>query len=153
MRGGWSRFDLRPRRNAKVINIRTVFPSLLMLAVACAGYAQNSESSDGTLSVGAFYWLNPTNPVMRSGRAASSTSDPANLDYPGTSKPSPGVVVSLPAGHENTLRLSYFQTSGHGDLVAGQNLAFFATGYSAGDYLNTRYKIQNVKLSLDYLSW
>ena len=57
-----------------------------------------------------------------------------------------GFTFSVPAGKQNSLRISYFRVTGSGDTVAASDLALFSVGYTAGDFLTTKYKLQNVKL-------
>jgi hypothetical protein len=54
--------------------------------------------------------------------------------------------------------MSYFRTQGGGNTVAGPpayNKGFLVWGanFSQGDLIATSYTLQNVKISLDYLSW
>ncbi|MFN7998918.1 MAG: hypothetical protein U0Q18_35165 [Bryobacteraceae bacterium] len=99
------------------------------------------------------YWMVTAHPSIVSGSLNTSANAP-NLHDIGKSKPSaPGFVVSVPAGKNNTIRVSYFQLQGTGNLVAPQAATIFGSDYNQGDYLATNYKIQNAKMSLDYLSW
>lgn len=109
-------------------------------------------SGDGVSSFQLQYWFNRENPVVRTG-ALHSTEYPSNLDYPGKPKFAPGATLSIGVGNHHTLRVSYFQVRGQGNLVANQNIDLFAVGFNPGDYLSAGYKLQNVKVSLDYLSW
>jgi hypothetical protein len=104
------------------------------------------------ISIELFYWLTRAEPVLRSGKADTSTL-PGNLDFPGRSKYSPGGVISIPAGQGNALRVSYLQTIGTGNTTAAADLNLFSTGYNQGDYLATQYKLRNVKISYDFLSY
>jgi len=104
------------------------------------------------LSLELSYWLTRGTPRLFGGAADPSTL-PGNLKYPGTSKAAPGVVISFPAGRHNTLRFSYFRTKGDGNTTATTSSTFFSTDYAPGDYLATSYKLQNAKISWDYLSF
>ena len=110
------------------------------------------NTSDAQLSLQIFYWINRMQPDLRGG-AANVGPYPGNLDYPGKPKPAPGAVLSVPAGRNNTLRISYFRIQGNGNTTANSNLTLFNTDYAPGDYLVTSYTLQNVKLSYDYLSF
>jgi hypothetical protein len=114
---------------------------------------EQQNTGDGVFSVQLYYWLTSTNPSLRDGKLKNPNANPGNFDFPGKATGTPGIVLSFPAGALNTLRLSYFQTQGRGDTFATGDLNIFATDLSKGDYLASRYKIQNVKLSLDYLSF
>lgn len=114
---------------------------------------EQRNTGDGAFSVELYYWLTSAEPSLRDGKLKSSTANTGNFDFPGHSKATPGIILSAPVGADNTLRLSYFQTKGSGDTTATQDLNVFNTDLSKGDFLATRYKLQNVKLSLDYLSF
>jgi hypothetical protein len=104
------------------------------------------------ISIELFYWLTRATPVLRGGKADLNTV-PGSLDFPGRSKYSPGGVISIPAGRGNALRVSYFQTIGTGNTTAATDLNLFSASYSQGDYLATQYKLRNVKISYDFLSY
>ena len=114
---------------------------------------QEENSGEGAISVQLYYWLTTTaNPKMGAGSQHVATT-PGDLDAMGKSKPSPGIVVSFPAGKDNSIRISYFRTQGDGNTTATKDLNLFSTDYTAGDYLATRYTLQDAKVSLDFLSY
>lgn len=120
-------------------------------APAKAAQTNGRTTNDGGFSLGLFYWDTAAHPVLR-----GSAGPGAALDLPGKSGRSPGFVLSFPAGRHNTnntLRVSYFQTKGSGDTVAPQDVVLFDQNLTNGDYLQTQYKIQNVKVSFDYLTY
>ncbi len=110
------------------------------------------NTSDAQLSLQLFYWMPMNSPDLRGG-AANVGPYPGDLSYPGTPKRAPGAVLSIPAGRNNTLRVSYFRIQGEGNTTAPANLTLFNTDYSPGDYLVTSYTLQNVKVSYDFLSY
>jgi hypothetical protein len=110
------------------------------------------NSSDAQFSIQLFYWQPFDQPDLRGG-AANVGPYPGNLSYPGKPKRAPGAVISLPAGRNNTLRVSYFRIQGEGNTTAPANLTLFNTDFSPGDYLVTSYTLQNVKVSYDFLSY
>ncbi len=111
------------------------------------------NSGEGALSLQLNYWLTvSTQPILRPGENHISTS-PGDLDNLGKSKPSPGAILSFPAGADNSLRISYFRTQGTGNQTASKDLTLFSTDFATGDYLATRYTLQDVKVSLDFLSY
>jgi hypothetical protein len=65
----------------------------------------------------------------------------------------PGITLGIPAGRGNSLKITYEQTSANGSQNAATDLAIFAVGYSAGNYLATNYKLRHVKLTYDFLSY
>jgi hypothetical protein len=111
------------------------------------------DTSDGYFSLAGFYWFTTGTPTMHSGKAATPGTAPSDLDYPGKGNFTPGVIISIPAGENNTIRGSYFRTTGSGTTVATKDLNFFGADYPAGTLLNPSYTLQNAKLSLDYMSW
>ena len=111
-----------------------------------------TNTSDNQLSLQIFYWLSTNQPDLRGG-AANVGPYPGDLDYPGKPKGTPGAVISVPAGRNNTVRVSYFHVQGNGNTTANRNLTLFNVDYAPGDYLVSSYTLQNVKVSFDYLSF
>jgi hypothetical protein len=111
------------------------------------------DTSDGLFSLELYYLETIAQPALRQGTASTDTKTPGNLNLPRKAVANPGAVFSFPAGRENTLRVSYFRLQGRGDMVAARDFALFSEGYSAGDFLATRYTLQNAKVSFDYLSY
>jgi hypothetical protein len=110
------------------------------------------NTSDAQISLQLFYWLDFSAPDLHGGKANVGPY-PGELKYPGRAKPAPGAVVSIPAGRNNTIRVSYFRVQGDGNASANANLTLFNTDFAPGDYLVTRYTLQNVKISYDFLSY
>lgn len=106
----------------------------------------------GGVSMQPWYWLTSSRPLLRAG-AQSTATQTAALDFPGKANAAAGITFSVPAGKQNSLRISYFRATGSGDTIAASDLALFSVGYTAGDSLTTNYKLQNVKMSWDYLSY
>ena len=113
--------------------------------------AEKPYTGDG-ISVTLLYWVNSGHPSILTGRA-DTNGNPSVVDTIGKSKPTPNAIVSFPAGKNNTVRVSYFRMQGDGNTTTPQALTVFGTDYNAGDYLAAHYLLQNVKISLDYLSW
>lgn len=114
--------------------------------------APSAAIEDGGFSIESSYWLTKATPLLRPGRSSTAT-NLATLDYPGEAGGSPGFQFSVPAGRQNTLRISYFRTKGAGDFTAPADMTLFSTGYTAGDVLRTDFKLQNTKVSWDFLSY
>jgi hypothetical protein len=110
------------------------------------------NTGDAKVSLELFYWLTSTAPDLRGG-AADVNTYPGNLKFPSSNKRTPGAVLGFPAGLNNTVRISYFEARGSSNTVAGQTLTIFNTDFNPGDYLVTRFTMQNVKISYDYLSF
>lgn len=130
--------------------------SLPVLAVFVASaQAQNPNIIEGGgFSAQVSYWLTSSAPLLRGGKQnLAPAGQSPNFDLPGKGKPAMAAMVSLPAGKENTLRISGFRAQGTGNTTAGGDLALFQSGYNTGDYLATAYKIEHAKVSWDYLSY
>jgi hypothetical protein len=110
------------------------------------------NTSDSQISLQLFYWLDFSSPNLYGG-AGNLGPYPGDLKYPGRAKPAEGAEIDIPAGRDNTLRLSYFRIQGDGNTTATANATYFSVDYAPGDYLVTQYKLQNVKLSYDFLSY
>lgn len=79
---------------------------------------------------------------------------PSHLEIPGRPKiGAPGAEIGLAAGLHNSLRISYFVAKASGDTTAPTDLTLFTQDYTQGDQLTTNYKLQDVKLSFEYLTW
>jgi|GEM_PF-586920 len=117
-----------------------------------AGTSDREPKSPFSLML--YEWVPRGAPVLRGG-AAANASTPGNLDLPGEPRlgGSQGFELSMPAGRGNSLRFSYFRTVGIGNTSAPENITLFNIPFNQGDYLVTRYRIQNGKISFDYLSY
>jgi hypothetical protein len=111
------------------------------------------DTSDGQISLAPFYWIDTAHPVMRTGALTPATDRPSELDYPGKNKRTPGAILSVPAGENNTIRISYFRMQGSGATTAPKDLKIFGGDYDKGTLIAPGYTMQNFKASLDYLSW
>jgi hypothetical protein len=76
-----------------------------------------------------------------------------DFNYTGNAKASIGGEIGIPTGHSNTLRISYFRVQGLTGATLGKDMTLYSEPYSAGDYLNANYLIQEAKISWDYLSY
>ena len=105
---------------------------------------------DGGLSIEPFYWLTQAQPALFGGSTATAY---GNLSYLGKSKKAEGVEIGIPAGRANTLRFSYFRVQGDTNTTLNQAETIFGEAFTSGDYMASTYRIQNAKLSWDYLSY
>jgi hypothetical protein len=115
------------------------------------------DTSDGHTSFKLFYWYAQTDPSMFTGKGADSNVD-STVSLKGKTKATPGAELSFPAGKNNSIRVSYFRTQGSGNTTAvtppsTRGDVIWGGNFNPGDYLSTSYTLQNVKISLDYLSW
>jgi hypothetical protein len=106
---------------------------------------------DGGISIEPIFWLNRAQASLYSGHTATAFGD---LSYPGDSKFAYGAELGIPAGRANTLRFSYFRVQGNGNsTIPAQGATIFSEAYAAGDYIAASYRVQNAKISWDYLSY
>jgi hypothetical protein len=109
-------------------------------------------SADGVSSVTLYYWHAPTHPMVGTGRGLMINSNPTRFEHAGDNQYTPWVEIAFPAA-ANTLRLSYFRTQASGNQIAATDLTLNGNSYYQGDNIASAYTLQNVKISLDYLSW
>lgn len=106
---------------------------------------------DGGFSIEPIYWFSRPEPKLYGGAAATFYD---NFDFTGTGNDAEGVEVGIPAGPQNTLRLSWFREGGNANSTVGSKyVEYYGETYSPGDYLEAGYTLQNAKISWDYLSY
>ena len=114
--------------------------------------AADYATGDGAFSIQLFYWQTPQTADLRGG-TMKSTLTSGDFDFPGKGKFTPGAIISIPLLKENTIRVSYFRATLRGDTTAATDLNLFGTGFTKGDFISSRYTLQNARISLDYLSY
>jgi hypothetical protein len=98
-------------------------------------------------------WFPTQQPVMRGGHAATFTGN-GNITLQGSPKAAEGVEVGIALGLHNALRFSYWETRAAGNVPSiGSDTTLWSQTYLAGTYVSTNYRIQNGKVSFDYLTW
>ena len=104
------------------------------------------------LSLDVLYWFARSRPVLRGGDA-NFNSDPGDFDY--TSNPNAPIEyrLSIPIGKNGVVRTSYFQTQSTGFGVPSGNLNLFGQEILGGDLVATRYRIEGLKMSYEYLTY
>ena len=103
-------------------------------------------------SVGIFGWFPIQEPSIIKGRASEFT-DPSNTKFSGKPKHAEGAEIGIALGLHNALRLSYFQDRASGTEVIPTTTIIWDKSYDAGTKLLTTYRLQNAKISFDYLTW
>ena len=73
--------------------------------------------------------------------------------FQGKPKLTQGAEVGLALGLHNALRLSYFESRAAGNFTNATDLQLWTQTYPAGSYLSTNYRVQNFKMSFEYLTW
>ncbi len=102
--------------------------------------------------VGAMGWFPAQAPVFDKGHSAAFT-EASRARLLGKPKAAEGAEVGLALGLHNALRLTFFQSQASGNFNSANTLHVFDQTYAADTYVSTNYKLQNVKLSFDYLTW
>src|SRR5579883_1623481 len=92
-------------------------------------------------------------PSTATGATVTGTIDPT-IQMQGKPKAAEGVEIGIAVGLHNTLRFSYWETRAAGDIASiGHNFQAWGQTYAAGTAISTNYRIQNGKVSFDYLTW
>jgi hypothetical protein len=104
------------------------------------------------------FWIGLTgmaptgHPIFDQGRNSGLTT-PSLVQMQGQPKIGEGGEVGIAVGAHNALRISYFQTHANGEFYAPNDLILWSQNYSSGDLVTTNYKLQDFKVSFDYLTW
>jgi hypothetical protein len=102
--------------------------------------------------LGVSVWLPKEQPIFDRGHAA--TFPQASLvTMQGRPKYVGGAEFGVALGLHNTLRISYWGSRAAGDIVAGTDLTLWNQVYTKGWPVSTNYRVQDVKMSFDYLTW
>jgi len=110
------------------------------------------DTGGDSLSIMPFYFDTTNQPRLRQGIASTATQN-GSLNFPGSRKYGYGGVLTIPTGHENSLQFTYFRRQDHGNALLGVDSSYFGTVFTNGDALNTRYTLQTMKLSWNYLTY
>jgi hypothetical protein len=110
------------------------------------------RQDEGKISLDGFAWLPVGHPSFNKGQATTST-EASNATLQGRAKLAWGGTLRVPAGAHSAVRLSYFDTHAAGNFTAGTDLNLWSSGYNAGDYISTQYRLRSFGLSYDFLTW
>lgn len=102
--------------------------------------------------IGLTGWLPIGKPTLDKGKEAAYTAS-SLFQLPGTSKGAPGAELGFAAGLHNSLRFSYMYDKAAGNSVAANDVVLFSQLYLKGEKISSSYKLQNYKLSYEYLTW
>jgi len=102
--------------------------------------------------VGLMGWAVRQNPNFDKGKGSTFTTS-SQIQFEGTPKLAQGAEVGLALGRHNALRVSFFRNQGSGSTTSGSDLQIWDQTYTAGTLVSTTFKLQNVKISFDYLTW
>jgi hypothetical protein len=110
---------------------------------------------DDTFNSWAFgvnYWLTSGPSDLLPGKQST---DPIAqfLKLPGADKRALGAILVAPAGKYNRIEISGFQARGSGTSTAPTDVTYFGQAYSMGDLLQSSYRLRNIKVSYNYLTY
>jgi hypothetical protein len=114
--------------------------------------AEILRQDEGDPSLDGLGWLPVGHPSFNKGQATTS-SVASNATLQGQSKFAWGGTLRIPAGTHSVVRLSYFDTHASGNFTAATDLTLWSSGYNAGDYITTTYRLRSFGLSYDFLTW
>jgi hypothetical protein len=97
-------------------------------------------------------WLPRQHPYEAKGRGAAFT-ESGLITLQGTPKYAESAELGFAVGLHNAIRLTYFETRASGSTRTPVDLHLWDQTYTAGTLVTTDYRLQNGKLSFDYLSW
>jgi hypothetical protein len=97
-------------------------------------------------------WFPTQQPVFNKGRASDFASG-SRVTLAGKPNLAEGIEIGFAVGAHNTMRLSMFQARASGDTVIPNELTLIGQTYPAGTLLATDYRLQNAKLSFEFLTW
>ncbi len=110
-------------------------------------------------------WFPTQQPVMNAGKAfVSSPTTETGATVSGTISPyvqmqgkpkfAEGAEIGIALGLHNALRFSYWESTANGNITSiPNNLQVWNQTYPAGTWVSTNYRLQNAKISFDYLTW
>jgi hypothetical protein len=102
--------------------------------------------------IGVTAWLPTETPTIDKGHGAAFT-QPSLTKLQGKPKFTQGAEVGIALGLHNALKFSYFQSRAAGNFTNAVDTQLWSHDYPAGGYVSTNYKLQNFKLSFEYLTW
>ena len=98
-------------------------------------------------------WLPQEQPIFNKGHYSGYTNN-SYVVMQGKPNFAGGVEFGAAVGLHNMVHVSYFQTRAAGDYTAPVDTTVIGgQTYVAGTLISTDYKLQNAKISFDYLTW
>jgi hypothetical protein len=103
-------------------------------------------------SIEPVYWFSRQDPQLRTG---SLNANPltGDFDFPKATNRTIGAMVSIPAGKNAVIRGSYFQTQSTGQSSSPVDANLVGQTINANDFLATRIRLEDFKLSYDYVTY
>lgn len=97
-------------------------------------------------------WLPTETPTINKGHGATFTQG-SLVKLQGKPKFAQGAEAGIALGLHNALRFSYFESRAAGTFTNATDLELWSQLYPAGNLVSTNYRLQNFKLSFEYLTW
>ena len=104
------------------------------------------------LSISVFYWRPDQGHPRYEPGTQSITTASRHFDLPKASRAT-GAVITFPTKGFNRLELGYWQTYASGSDRATEPLNLFGANVKKGDLVATNYKIRNIRLTWNYLTY
>lgn len=102
--------------------------------------------------IGVSGWFPTETPTIDKGHGATFT-QLSLTKLQGKPKFTRGAEAGIALGLHNALRLSYFESRAAGNFTNATDIELWSQLYTAGNNVSTNYKLQNFKLSFEYLTW
>jgi hypothetical protein len=115
-------------------------------------YPDVREPGETGFYVGLYVWLPQQQPSFNKGHGSDFT-DSSFLTFQGQPKYAEAAEIGIAVGLHNAITLSYFQDQAAGDFTNSQELVVWNQTYPAGNLISTNYRLQNAKVTFDYLTW
>jgi hypothetical protein len=114
--------------------------------------APPEENIENMTSVALFHWL-PSGASSLVGGAASVDPPGQSLVLPGKPSQANGITFTLRAKGPTRVELSLFDVRASGNTLALRGLSIFGSNTQAGDYIAMDYRLRNLKLTWNYLTY
>jgi hypothetical protein len=122
-----------------------------------------SMPDEGKLSIGLWGWEGRGQPIIDAGPVTAQdffgnnvhvpAATPSRLTFQGQPNIIEGAELTIPAIKRNAVHVSYFRTRASGNTTIPTDLILWGGNYNKGDYLSTNYRLQNVTVSYEFLTW
>jgi hypothetical protein len=132
--------------------------ALLLCAVlgaqtpAAPPVAAPAENIENMNSIALYTWLPSGGPQLVGGKLAVDVTA-QSIVLPSKPSQANGIVASFKAKGQSRVEVSYFDVKDSGSTIAERNLSFFGSIFAKGDYLSLDYRLRNLKVSWNYLTY
>ena len=154
--------------------------SILLLAVFCAGsclaqdepppppprgsggirtpppplpkYPDVRQPGETGFFIGLIAWFPTQGPIFNHGHNSTFT-DSSYVTFQGKPKYAEGAEIGIAVGLHNAIHLTYFEDRAAGNFTNTEELRIWDQVYPVDNVVSTNYRLQNAKISFDYLTW